>query len=171
MMFALCTAVTFFLPNFRAYSKANTAIRVLAFSVMIFSDSTTPGTTSCSSPEYKPSVFSRTMIKSTSPNRDGTPGRLRTGRRFAYRSRIFRSRTLTLSNPLPIGVSTGPFNATRFRRTDSMTSSGSDDPDKSCAGPPTTNLSHSIRTPAASTMRTTAAQTSGPMPSPGINVT
>src|SRR2546425_1254418 len=66
MMFALCTAVTFFLPNFRAYSKANTAIRVLAFSVMIFSDSTTPGTTSCSSPEYKPSVFSRTMIKSTS---------------------------------------------------------------------------------------------------------
>ena len=51
MMFALWTAVTFFLPYFRENSKAKTAIRVLAFSVMIFNDSTTPGTTSCSSPE------------------------------------------------------------------------------------------------------------------------
>ena len=35
----------------RAYSKAKRAMRVEAFSVMIFRLSTTPGTTSCSMPE------------------------------------------------------------------------------------------------------------------------
>ena len=34
--------------NLRAYSKANFAMRVEPFSVMIFMLSTTPGTTSCS---------------------------------------------------------------------------------------------------------------------------
>src|SRR6266581_2958859 len=52
----------FFRPWRLAYSKANRAIRVEAFSVMIFRLSTTPGTTSCSRPEYKSSVFSRTQI-------------------------------------------------------------------------------------------------------------
>ena len=51
MMFALCTDVT--LRRFRpaANEKANSAIRVEASSVMILSDSTTPGTTRCSMPE------------------------------------------------------------------------------------------------------------------------
>ena len=43
MMLALCTAVTFFRPRRRACSKANSAIRVDALSVMIFRLSTTPG--------------------------------------------------------------------------------------------------------------------------------
>ena len=50
MMFALWIAVTFLRPCLRACSNANCAIRVDAFSVMIFRLSTTPGTTSCSSP-------------------------------------------------------------------------------------------------------------------------
>jgi len=50
MMLALWTAVTRLRPCVRAYSKAKRAMRVDAFSVMIFSDSTTPGTTSCSRP-------------------------------------------------------------------------------------------------------------------------
>ena len=43
-------AVTFFRPCCRACSNAKRAMRVEAFSVMIFRLSTTPGTTSCSSP-------------------------------------------------------------------------------------------------------------------------
>jgi hypothetical protein len=50
MMFALWTAVTRPRPWVRAYSKAKRAIRVEARSVMIFNDSTTPGTTTCSRP-------------------------------------------------------------------------------------------------------------------------
>ena len=64
MMLALCTAVTRFRPCVRAYSNAKVAMRVDACSVMIFRLSTTPGTTSCSSPEYRSSVFSRTMTMS-----------------------------------------------------------------------------------------------------------
>ena len=43
MMFALWIAVTLRRPCLRAYSKAYRAIRVDAYSVMIFRDSTTPG--------------------------------------------------------------------------------------------------------------------------------
>ena len=53
----------------RRSAKANSAMRVEARSVMIFRLSTTPGTTSCSRPEYRSSVFSRTMTRSTSVKR------------------------------------------------------------------------------------------------------
>jgi hypothetical protein len=43
----------------RASMNAYSAMRVQPFSVNTLSVSTTPGTTSCSSPEYSPSVFSR----------------------------------------------------------------------------------------------------------------
>ena len=56
-------------PIRRACSNANCAIRVDAFSVMIFRLSTTPGTIWCSRPAYRSSVFSRTMTRSTSENR------------------------------------------------------------------------------------------------------
>ena len=64
MMFALWIAVTFRRPWSRACAKANRAMRVEAFSVMIFRLSTTPGTTSCSRPAYRSSVFSRTITRS-----------------------------------------------------------------------------------------------------------
>ena len=65
-------------------------------------------------------MFSRTITRSTPANRDGTPGRFHTGRRFAYRSSALRSPTLTLVKPSAIGVVTGPFSATLFRWIDSM---------------------------------------------------
>ena len=82
-MLALWIAVTRLRPFAAACSKANSAIRVEARSVMIFRLSTTPGTTSCSRPEYRSSVFSRTMTRSTPVNAAGDAGRFRTGRRFA----------------------------------------------------------------------------------------
>jgi len=44
MMFALCTAVTFFRSFLTAYSNANFAIRIELALVMILRHSTTPGT-------------------------------------------------------------------------------------------------------------------------------
>ena len=65
MMLALWIAVTVLRPCRRACSNANCAMRVDARSVMIFRLSTTPGTTSCSRPAYRSSVFSRTITRST----------------------------------------------------------------------------------------------------------
>ena len=48
-----------------------------------------------------------------------------TGRRFANRSSALRSPTLTLVNPPPTGVVTGPLSATLLRLIDSSSSSGS----------------------------------------------
>ena len=145
-------------------------MRVDARSVMIFRLSTTPGTTSCSSPAYRSSVFSRTMTRSTPSKRAFTPGRFDTGRRFAYRSSAFRRPTFTLVNPWPIGVVTGRLSATLFLRTESMSATGSAWPVRSNAIRPAACSSHAIETPLVSRMRTTASVTSGPIPSPGINV-
>src|ERR1041384_8029481 len=90
-----------------------------------------------------------------------------TGRRFAYRSRALRSRTLIDEKPVPTGVVTGPLSATLLRRIDSRTSAGSGSPNREIASAPTKYFSHSTSTPAHSMIETTAAVTSGPMPSPG----
>src|SRR5688572_5056454 len=137
---------------------------------MILRLSTTPGTITCSRPAYRSSVFSRTIIRSTFVQREATPGRFLTGRRFAYRSSALRSPTLTLVNPSPIGVVHGPLSATLFRVIESSSSAGSVWPVFSNAVTPASCRSQSIATPVASSTDVTAAVTSGPMPSPGINV-
>src|SRR5580692_1988793 len=164
----------FLRPFFRAYSNANLAILVEAFSVMIFRLSTTPGTTSCSSPEYKSSVFSRTITTSTPSKCDFTPGKFFTGRRFAYNSRLLRNATFTLGAPPAIAVAIGPFSATLFVRTDSIAAVFSTAPFTvllSVFSARAPSSSHSIFTPVASKICLVAADTSGPIPSPGNNVT
>src|ERR1041384_6650514 len=93
-----------------------------------------------------------------------------TGRRFAYRSSVLRKRTLIDEKPVPTGVVTGPLSATLLRRIDSSTSAGSGSPKREIASAPTKYFSHSTSTPAHSMIDTTAAVTSGPMPSPGRRV-
>src|ERR1700733_2558457 len=107
----------------------------------------------------------------TSENRVATPGSDRTGLTFAYRSSFFRSATLTLANPPPIGVVTGPFNPTRVRSRLSRTSCGNETPALRITSSFSSTTSHSIATPVASTARRAAEETSGPIPSPGIKVT
>jgi hypothetical protein len=82
-----------------------------------------------------------------------------------------RSATFTLRNPPPTGVDTGPFKATPFFRMDSSTSSGSGEPDASIATVPACCTSQENGTPVASSTRRVASVSSGPTPSPGINVT
>src|ERR1700733_3890779 len=69
-----------------------------------------------------------------------------------------------------MGVVTGPLSATLLRRIESMSSTGSVWPERSNASRPARWRSHSIATPDAFRIRTTASVTSGPMPSPGIKV-
>src|SRR5688500_18532184 len=170
MMFALCTAVTRLRRCLRAYSNAKVATRIDATSVMIFRLSTTPGTTSCSSPEYRSSVFSRTITRSTPSYFEATDGMFQTGRRLVNRSSAFRRPTCTLVNPPPTGVVTGPLSATLLRRIESSSSSGSVEPWRSSASTPARWDSHSTCRPALSRILTTAPLTSGPMPSPGMSV-
>ena len=79
MMLALWIEWIFLRPCLRAYSKANFAMRVDPFSVITLMLSTTPGTTSCSRPTYSPSVFSRTMTRSTPGYFVSRPGRFLNG--------------------------------------------------------------------------------------------
>ena len=170
-MLALWMEWIFLRPCLRAYSNANLAMRVEPFSVMTLMLSTTPGTTSCSRPTYSPSVFSRTMIRSTPGHFVSRPGRLRMGRKFAKRSNCLRRVTLMLLNPPPMGVVTGPLSATLLRAMESLRSAGMYSPKISKASAPAAKRSHSHLMPVASRMRTTACVTSGPMPSPGMRVT
>src|SRR5712691_5890935 len=93
-----------------------------------------------------------------------------TGRRFENSANAFRNPTLTLVNPPPTGVVSGPFSATLFREIDSSSSAGSVVPCFSTADAPARCGSHSTSRPAVSTILTTALVISGPMPSPGISV-
>src|SRR5689334_18436945 len=118
------------------------------------------------------SVVSRTITRSTSSKRVRTPLYVLHGRTCAYRSRLFRSPTLTERKPSPIGVVIGPLSATLFCRIDSSVSSGSGFPPCSAMTPsPAGRTSHSNSTPVASSTRRVASVSSGPVPSPGMRVT
>src|SRR5581483_8386717 len=108
---------------------------------------------------------------STPSYRDRTPGYDLHGRRHAYRSSSFRSATFTLRKPLPTGVVIGPLIATRVSRIDASTGSGSGVPYRSTTSAPASWTSQSNSTPVASSTRRVASESSGPTPSPGINVT
>src|SRR5918999_1614260 len=92
------------------------------------------------------------------------------GRTFAYRSNVLRSATLIERNPSPIGVSSGPLSAMRFRLIESSVLSGIGSPYLATPAIPATCWSQAMSAPDASTMRTVAAAIEGPMPSPGMRV-
>src|SRR5262252_2580942 len=71
----------------------------------------------------------------------------------------------------PSGVVIGPFSATRLRRMDSSTCSGSGVPYSAMTFSPACWTSQSNSTPVASRALTVASLISGPTPSPGIRVT
>ena len=76
-----------------------------------------------------------------------------------------------LRNPDPTGVVIGPLIATRDARIESSVSSGRSSACSSRAAVPASRSIHSIPETAASRTDRAAADTSGPMPSPGISVT
>ena len=124
-----------------------------------------------STPAYRSSEFSRTMVRSTSSYRPPAPGSETTGRRHTYKSSVLRSATFTLRKPVPTGVVHGPLMATLLRLTASTVSSGNGVPVFSAHAAPASATSHAMSAPAASTTRCIAADVSRPIPSPGISVT
>src|SRR2546430_2111210 len=126
---------------------------------------------SYSIPAYRSSVFSRTTIRLTLPNRVRTPSYVLHGRTCAYRSRAFRRPTLTERKPPPTGVVIGPLSATPVRRIESSVWSGKGfPPNWSITSAPACCTSQSNSTPVASRTRRVASVSSGPVPSPGVNV-
>ena len=169
MMLALWNTEIFLRPRSLAYRNANSAMRRLANSVATFKLVTTPGVISFSMPAYKPSVFSRTTTRSTFSKRVVTPAKLRMGRTAPYKPSVLRNATFTLEKPVPTGVVHGPFKATRCSRMAASVDSGKVLLEPPCtAASPASWRSHWMSTLAAAKMRHTAAETSGPIPSPGI---
>mmetsp|Transcript_9969 Transcript_9969/g.24915 ORF Transcript_9969/g.24915 Transcript_9969/m.24915 type:complete len:350 (+) Transcript_9969:543-1592(+) len=176
MMLALCTAVTFFLLLSSAYSNAYCAMRSDESYVMTLRLSTTPSTTSCSRPEYSPSVFSRITTMSRLSWRVLRPGMDTPCTRLTYRSRSLRS--CTLSDCVSVlrrssGVNSVPLSATPFLRMEASTSLGTSLRGRPSGSEPDreSKRSHLMGAPSASTTSTTDLVISGPMPSPGISVT
>ena len=89
-----------------------------------------------------------------------------------YSPSFLRSATLMLWWPPAMGVAVGPFRPTRvdFERGEHVVRNQLA-LNSASARTPASTRSHSIVTPVASTARTVASATSGPMPSPGISVT
>jgi hypothetical protein len=83
------------------------------------------------------------------------------GRTLANKSNTFRSVTLALLCPVPIGVVVGPFSATLFLAMFLMVLSGSKVPYFSKQPNPISSYSHLISTPLASITCRTASQISG----------
>src|ERR1039458_1459749 len=69
-----------------------------------------------------------------------------------------------------MGVAVGPLRPTRVISSEAKTSSGINWPCSASARRPASTPSHSIAAPVASTTRTVASATSGPIPSPGMRV-
>ena len=82
-----------------------------------------------------------------------------------------RRPTFTLRKPEPTGVVMGPLMATLVSLTESMTACGSGVPYFSMTSAPASTSIHSICTPVAATATLVAAMISGPIPSPGMQVT
>ena len=122
-------------------------------------------------PTYSLSVFSRTITRSTPATLFGMPAYVRAGRTLANTSSSVRIATLTERKPVPTGVVSGPLRPTLFLRSESRTRCGSGVPSACITSAPAFCTSQSISTPVASMARHVAAASSGPMPSPGINVT
>mmetsp|Transcript_7904 Transcript_7904/g.15880 ORF Transcript_7904/g.15880 Transcript_7904/m.15880 type:complete len:273 (-) Transcript_7904:83-901(-) len=170
IIFALCTAVTFLRPLATAYLNANSATLSLAFLVITLRDSTTPGTTSCSNPEYSPSVFSRIVTRLTSSYRVLYPGMDKQGRTFAYSCNSFLRVRFNDLNPFPIGVVIGPFSPILFRSTESKFSRVMKLFVRGSTSLPICCSSHSIGASAALKISFTDSAISGPIPSPGNRV-
>lgn len=170
-MAALWTKVTDGLPTLLAYSKANRLIRSLAVRVISLMLCMTPGKTSCSMPEYSPSVFSRIIKVSTPSYTVFTPSMLRHGRTLAYNWNALLRLRLRLTWPVPMGVAKGPFKPIPVSRRRAMVSGGIPiRPSGSLVGV-TGTMSQVMGTFAALKTFCTASEISGPMPSPGMRLT